>query len=418
MRRWEKRLSDVAQLLRQCAASYFEPDRFRLSCNQFLTTSRTVNFLIQKDKALIPDFERWYAAQVVEPWAGDKVMTWGKDSRNHIEKVGDLDLESELSVTLIFTHDEDQDLSITCGRSELIGATVRHLLRHAEKHLPTGVSNASILRIRRRWVANTLPSRELLSALTYIYGRQRALAASLASYLGHSLPSEIPEITDINELREQHGRQVRYVKFKDRRPSRMASHVIRHAPNYRPPPWLQELAAERDPSKGLAGLTAQLEFHAKMAEGTFRQFGNHVPMMWMYDEAGKAVDYGGMVPDDQATKFIYWRTVADRVEALRPATLIWVSEVWIRDLARRYELPISMMPIKGEALHVVGIDKTGSVNTIYWDIQRDSADDSPRLVRREPSQETQYGEPYFLLPVKRAFARMYQAIGPQPHAEV
>ena len=296
MRRWEKRLSDVAQLLRQCAVSYFEPDRFRLSCNQFLTTSRTVNFLIQKDKALIPDFERWYAAQVVEPWAGDKVMTWGKDSRNHIEKVGDLDLESELAVTLIFTHDEDQDISIKCGRAELIGATVRHLLRHAEKHLPTGVSDASVLRIRRRWVANTLPGRELLGALTYIYGRQRALAASLASYLGHPLPREIPEITDIDELRKQHGRQVRYVKFKDRRPSRMASHVVHQVPNYRPPPWLQELAAERDPSKGLPGLAVQLEFHAKMAEGTFRQFGNHVPMMWMYDEAGRAVDYGGMVP--------------------------------------------------------------------------------------------------------------------------
>jgi len=231
------------------------------------------------------------------------------------------------------------------------------------------------------------------------------------------LPSEIPEINDINEIREQHDRQVRYVKFRDRRPSRMANHVVRQVPNYRPPAWLQELAAERDPSKGLPGLNVQLEFHAKMAEGTFREFGNHVPMMWMYDEAGQAVDYGGMVPDDQATKFIYWRTVADRVESLRPATLIWISEIWIRDLARRYEVPISKMPIKGEALHVVGIDKTGFVNTIYWDIQRDSVGTWPRLVRREPSPETQYGEPYFLLPVKRAFARMYQAIGPRQHAE-
>ena len=214
MRRWEKRLSDVAQLLRQCAASYFEPDRFRLNCNQFLTTSRTVNFLIQKDKALIPNFDEWYAAQVIELWAGDKVMAWGRDSRNHIEKVGDLDFESELAVTLIFTHDEDQDISILCARNELIGATVRHLLRHAEKHLPTGVSDASVLRIRRRWVANTLPGRELLSALTYIYGRQRALAVSLASYLGHPLPCEIPEIGDIREIRERDS-QVRYVKFRD-----------------------------------------------------------------------------------------------------------------------------------------------------------------------------------------------------------
>ncbi|MBS0405573.1 MAG: hypothetical protein JSS17_04345 [Proteobacteria bacterium] len=407
MRRWEKRLSDVAQLLRQCAATYFEPDRFRLNCNQFLTTSRTVNFLIQKDKALIPDFNAWYAAHVIELWAGDKVMAWGRDSRNHIEKVGDLDLESELAVTLIFTHDEDQDISILCGRHELIGATVRHLLRYAEKNLPTGVSDSSVLRIRRRWVANTLPGRELLGALTYIYGRQRALAVSLASYLGHSLPCEIPEVNDIREVREQE-RQVRYVKFRDRKPSRMANHVVRRMPDYSPPQWLQELAGERDPSKGLPGLNAQLEFHAKMAEGTFQQFGNHVPMMWMYDEAGQPVDYGGMIPDDQATKFIYWRTVADRVESLRPATLIWVSEIWIRDLARRFELPMRKMPIKGEALHVVGIDRSGVVNTIYWDIQRDLASARPRLVRREPSPETQYGAPYFLLSVKRAFARMHQ----------
>jgi len=121
-----------------------------------------------------------------------------------------------------------------------------------------------------------------------------------------------------------------------------------------------------------------------------------------------------MIPDDQATKFIYWRTVADRVESLRPATLIWVSEIWIRDLARRFELPMRKMPIKGEALHVVGIDRSGVVNTIYWDIQRDLASARPRLVRREPSPQTQYGAPYFLLSVKRAFARMHQTIR---HAE-
>ncbi len=409
MRRWEKRLSDVAQLLRQCAASYFEPDRFRLNCNQFLTTSRTVNFLIQKDKALIPNFDEWYAAQVIELWAGDKVMAWGRDSRNHIEKVGDLDLESELAVTLIFTHDEDQDISILCARNELIGATVRHLLRHAEKHLPTGVSDASVLRIRRRWVANTLPGRELLSALTYIYGRQRALAVSLASYLGRPLPREIPEIGDIREIRERDG-QVRYVKFRDRKPSRMASHVIRQVPDYLPPQWLQELAKERDPSKGLPGLNVQLEFHTKMAEGTFQQFGNHMPMMWMYDKAGQAVGHEGMVPDDQATKFIYWRTVADRVESLRPATLIWICEIWIKDRARNFELPMRKMPIKGEALHVMGIDRSGHVTTIYWDIQRDSPNAWPRLVRREPSPETQYGAPYFLLSVQRAFARIHQAV--------
>lgn len=417
MRRWEKRLSDVAQLLRQCAANYFDPDRFRMSCNQFLTTSRTVNFLIQKDKASIPDFDRWYAAQVIDGWAGDTMMAWGKDSRNHIEKEGDLDVESELAVTLIFTYDEDHDVSIDCGRPELVGATVRHLLRHAEKHLPTGVSDSSVLRIRRRWLANTLPGRELISALAYIYTRQRVLAAALALHLGHELPPEVPDVTDIEELQEQQRLQVRYVKFHDRRTSRMASHVVRQVPNYIPPSWLKDLAAERDPTKGLPGLSVQLEFHAKMAEGTFLQFGNHVPMMWMYDDAGFAIDYGGVFPDDQATKFIYWRTVADRVAYLRPATLIWVSEIWLRGRAEQYETPIRKLPIKGEGLHVVGMNKTGAVELVHWDIQRDSAGAPPRLIRRMPSAEPQFREPNFLLPVKRAFAQLYQGNGEQSRAE-
>lgn len=408
MRRWEKRLFDVSHLLRQCAATYFDPDRFRMSCNQFLTTSRTVNFLIQKDKSSIPDFESWYAKQVVKNWAGDTVMTWGKDSRNHIEKEGDLDVESELAVTLIFTYDEDDDISIDCGRSELVGATVRHLLRYAEKHLPTGVSDASVLRIRRRWVANTLPGRELISALAYIYNRQRVLAAALASHLGHKLPLEIPDVTDIEELQEQQRLQIRYVKFRDRRTSRLDSHIVHKIPDYIPPPWLQDLTAEYKLAKSLPSLSVQLEFHAKMAEGIFLQFGNHYSMMWMYDDAGFEIDHGGVLPDDQATKFIYWRTIADQVAYLRPATLIWVSEFWLRGREDLYELPIQKRPIKGEGLHAVGIDKTGSVEMVQWDIQRGSASSTPRLIRQVPSAERQFLVPNFLLPIKRAFAHMYQ----------
>jgi hypothetical protein len=411
MRRWEKRLSDLAQLLRQCAANYFDPDLFRMNCNQFLTTSRTVNFLIQKDKASIPDFERWYGTHVVDGWADDAVMIWGKNSRNHIEKEGDLDVESELSVTLIFSYDEDRDVSIKCGRRELVGASVRHLLRHAEKHLPTGVADAAVLRVRRRWVANSFPGRELLQSLAYIYMRQRVLAESLAAHLDHELPESIPEVTDLEEFREQQQRHTRYIKFNDRRPTRMVSETIRQVPDYRPPAWLQELAAERDPTKGLPGLKTQIEFHAKMAEGTFRQFGNHVAMMWLYDEAGMAIDYGGLLPDDQATKFIYWRTVADRVGYLRPTSLIWISEVWIRDRIDQVAVPIRKLAVKGEGLHVVGMDKTGAVELVHWDILRDSSAGPPRLVRREATEQPQRRTPNFLLPVERAFARLMRDSG-------
>lgn len=57
---WEKRLSDLSHILQSCAHTYFEPDLFRRNTNQFLQTARTVTFIIQKNKATIRDFDRWY----------------------------------------------------------------------------------------------------------------------------------------------------------------------------------------------------------------------------------------------------------------------------------------------------------------------------------------------------------------------
>lgn len=99
MTAWERRLKDLAQTLANCASTYFDPDAFRMNVNHFLQTSRTVTFIIQKDKAKIPNFIAWYDANVLKKWRGDVVMDWARDSRNIIEKEGDLDLNSTLAVT-------------------------------------------------------------------------------------------------------------------------------------------------------------------------------------------------------------------------------------------------------------------------------------------------------------------------------
>jgi len=54
---WERRLGDLAHILESCGSSYFDPDRFRRNTNQFLQTSRTITFIIQKNKSEIPDLD-------------------------------------------------------------------------------------------------------------------------------------------------------------------------------------------------------------------------------------------------------------------------------------------------------------------------------------------------------------------------
>jgi hypothetical protein len=407
MHRWERRLADLAYLLGSCSSTYFEPDLFRLNTNQFLTTARTVTFLIQKDKALIPDFSHWYSEAVLKPWSGDPLMTWAKDSRNQIEKEGDLELHSQLSVRLIYSYLEEQDLVLTCSRPEVVGANVKRLIRFAEKRLPTGISDAAVLKIERRWVANSLPGHELLQTLIYIYSRIRSVAASLATHLGGELHHEIADPTDFDEV-STGDKLVRYIKFSDRHPSSMVTKRVYKDTQYQPPPWLQVLCDNRPKDDVLRTLSDRVKFFGKIAQGTFEQFGNHVPMLYLFGPDGEVVDFLGIIPDDQATKYIFWRTVGDRITYLGATSLIWVSEMWIRDMSNRYAVPIRKMPIKGEMLQVIGLGIGGQVEAIHWDIVRECLDVKPKLsLRTEVISSSDLNEVfYFLAPARRAFERV------------
>jgi hypothetical protein len=43
-----------------------------------------------KNKSDIKGYDEWYPKNVIEKWNGDHIMTWAKNSRNTIEKEGDL----------------------------------------------------------------------------------------------------------------------------------------------------------------------------------------------------------------------------------------------------------------------------------------------------------------------------------------
>ncbi len=157
MRPWERRLKDLAQLLKNCETTYFDPELFRMNTNQFLQTARTVTFIIQKNKNIIPNYDNWYTKNVIKPWATDQLMTWAKNSRNLIEKEGDLELYSSLDVALIYSYDCNQDISLPCGHEELVNGNIQKLLRFARRELPQGIYDSAVVKIERRWVANSLP---------------------------------------------------------------------------------------------------------------------------------------------------------------------------------------------------------------------------------------------------------------------
>src|SRR6476620_4755237 len=86
----DRRLNDLHRQWHDAEKVYFDPDAFRVAIQTAIQTLRTVTFILQSNKRLIPDFEAWYS-----PWQdrmkADPLLRWMVDARNKIEKQGDLE---------------------------------------------------------------------------------------------------------------------------------------------------------------------------------------------------------------------------------------------------------------------------------------------------------------------------------------
>lgn len=303
---------DLAQLLKNCASSYFDPDLFRMNTNQFLQTARTVTFIIQKNKDRIPNFNNWYEANVISEWKDDELMQWAKDSRNLIEKEGDLELYSSLQLSLLFSYLEEQDVVIDCGRNELLNAGVKKLVRIARSKLPSGVSDAAIIKIERRWVTATLPAWELLHALGYVYVRIFNCCKILADHLSEPIEKQIPKASSIHESRE-HARKVGYVKLRGLDLHHIRSENIMIEPGFAPPENLHAVLVDmQKQTHRPVNLHETLQQYAQLAQTIFEHYGYHVPILFLFDREWHVVDVVSTQFNDQADKFIFWRSMNKR----------------------------------------------------------------------------------------------------------
>lgn len=402
MRKWERRLKDLSIALENCSKSYFEPELFRFNANHFLTTARTVSFLFQKDKASILNFENWHNKNILEAWKNDEIMKWSVSSRNTIEKEGDLDIHSQIKATLIFSYIEEQDIKLVLSKTEHLNIGVKRLVRFARQNLPTGVSDAAVVKIDRSWIANTLPEQELLQAFRYIYARLHEACKSLATHLNSNIEMSIRDATSFDDISVGNSR-VQYVKLNSTGLGTIAAtRYYKNDIKYSPPTWAVELAEKRksNPPKSLRDYVL---FQANIAEQSFNQFGNHMPMLWLLNEEFEPIDYIATIPEDQAYKFIFWRMIADRIHYLKAKSLIWVCESWLRSGFKKYtEKAIRNLPITGEVLSVTGIDGKGGFHNITWEIEREVEHSQPKLKLLNESDERKVKEAYYLVPAKKA----------------
>ncbi|GAB0056459.1 hypothetical protein SIID45300_00767 [Candidatus Magnetaquicoccaceae bacterium FCR-1] len=399
MKPWEKRLKDLSIDLEYCFRNYMEPDMFRKNTNNFLQTSRTVTFIIQKNKESIPNFDVWYTNEVRNAWESDEVMTWAKDARNVIEKEGDLDLHSSLKLSLIFSHLEEKDIIINTEKSELLNAGLKKLVRFTQKNLPTGISKSAVIKIERQWVTSSLKQRELLEALVYVYARIFDCCRSLADHLKIYLDKSIKKPLELKNLFENNNR-IKYLKLNNRKQYSVKSESVRLCRNFKPNQVF--IDAHNSNKLQLTNLENIFEFHVTTAEKIFHNYGHHISILFLFNENWKLVDFIGTQFEDHSDKFIFSRYIADRIITLKAFGLVWISEAWVRSFPGNYTKAIKDMPITGELLSVDIIDGAGNHKRTAWNIIRAINDNSLDLNKIEDKDNHQSIYSYFLTPATRA----------------
>lgn len=401
MRRWERRLKDLALALEASGLNYFEPELFRLNSNHFLTTARTVSFLFQKDKENIPEFASWHLQNIVTPWKDDRIMKWSIASRNTIEKEGDLDLNSSVSVRLIIGYIEEHDIPLRLDNDSCLHVGIKRLIRFSRSQLPTGVSDSSVIKIEREWIANTLSECELLQALRYIYARMYEACRSLAIHLGTNLDSTIPDPASFDDACTG-CRHVTYVKLNDCSLGSLKTRRIPIDKTIECPEWVSALRNKRlnSPPNSLEAL---VNIQSEAAEQVFLRDGYHIAMAWLFDDNFQIIDYMVIAPTDQADKYIFWRSLPDKIHYLRAKYLVWTAEAWIRgQFDPRMTKATRNLPITGEILQVVGIDGHGNSFETTWTIERGSDDSKPRLKPKSSSSGPITVQANYLIPAIRA----------------
>src|SRR4051794_6960968 len=96
-----RRLMDCHDHWHAALDDYMEPDGFRLALNALVQALRNVTWLLQKQKADLPNFDEWYSAWQ-EAVKSDPVMRWVVKARNRLVKEADLELLSTARLTVTF----------------------------------------------------------------------------------------------------------------------------------------------------------------------------------------------------------------------------------------------------------------------------------------------------------------------------
>lgn len=379
----DRRLGDLHRFWHQAERAYFDPDEFRLAIQAAIQTARQVSFVLQKNKGLIPDFDNWYAAWQTK-LAAVPLMKWMVEARNRIEKQGDLEAHSYVQAEILASHlNEGPSIQVPAKLTDAPLALVKSI---PNSMLGEHIRKDGILRIRRRWIENTLPDIELLDAVATAYGQLAQLVLSAHEQI---------ELTGPVTTNVKTGQQVPQADRDGRLPC-----MIGHENARTLDVWLatgkplefQEVQKKMDRAEMLAegpklekrygvdpakmyAESGNAHDHARSlfqaARKMFAKDGHHITIAILL-RGGRPVDLRELRPMEHGHKFVMMRNLAQHAQKIGAEAVVLIGESWSApaDPAKPYMRAVDS-PARKEFLTATAVSKDGTPLMLSAEILRE-----------------------------------------------
>ena len=406
------RLNDAHRLWHKAAASYSDPEDFMTCMNACIQSLRNVTFALQSGKAAMPGFDEWYAGWQRKMKA-DPFLKWLHDARTRIVHQGDLKTHSVAVAQLIDGYLVPQSHEFTVDPLMPTAKIAAQLLAT----IPPGLRKHSYLRVERRWIADDLPSCELLDALATAHGTLSMLVNEAHGLLvlpnsgeaGQILPGSVlpqacpaqmagplPCMISTHETRSlciqlDSGERLRISRTPFT--PQVSSELVRE--RYGTPAGI---APSKCDAKHLREL---VQFFFARATQMFLVDGYLIPTVFLVLPHG-SVQMLILGPQDRTAKYFMWRSVADTVEQTRADAVFVIAESWMApyDSQTPDRFP-SDSPQRIEVVGADGISRYGEQVAFHSQIERKSGAVALRNLVDVFDKETSF----FFEPVRQVWAK-------------
>ncbi|WP_414473572.1 hypothetical protein [Microvirga sp. M2] len=378
----DRRLEDAHQQWHQAEATYFDPDAFRRNIQTAIQTLRSVTFVLQNNKRIIPDFDAWY-----EPWRerlkADGLMSWMVEARNRIEKQGDLEAHSFVRAAIVASYlEEGPEIQVP---ADLFSAPWTLVKNIPDNLLGEHLRQNGVLEVERKWIENSLPEYELLDAVAIAYGRISQVVDDAHRQMGLEPPATTNMLT--GEAFTDGWRNGRLPCMISHRETRTARFRLSDGT----PAELERKAVKFDAAEA-ERVSARYDIDPKNAFGS--ENNNRAVLQSLFETAkkmfladryhdsivfllrnGAPIHIMSLRPEDQSQKYLMMRGVADDVVRSGADAVIFISEVWISqaDPNKRY-LRAALAPDRREALTATLVAKDDGPVQMVAEILRDGND--------------------------------------------